>query len=207
VPRKTSSELVESANSEVQAAAASLAEGDTEAAVVHARLAYKSAREQRSFNLMSRTWLFLLDALAVNPTSSNSSEYQEYVEGAFYWAETMPEEIQTWLFRAIQPHLARLGLTRLADRATSRTVKAQEWLDLGNRNLRIRIEEFQLADLKAGRPIDAEARKMERTGAFYFDELFDPSGEILKAAATMWRGAGRHDRAEFLDELVADRQP
>ncbi|MGB8197321.1 MAG: hypothetical protein WCF25_09990 [Acidimicrobiales bacterium] len=207
MPRKTSSELVGIANAEVQAAAASLAEDDTKSAVVHARLAYKTARAQRSFSLMSRTWLFLLDTLAADPNLSESFEYQEYVEGAFYWAETMPEEIQIWLFPAIQPHLSRVGLTSLVHRASSRTFEAQEWLELGNRNLRTRIDEFQLADLEAGRPIDAEARKLEREGAFYFDESFDPSGEILKAAATLWRGAGRSDRAEFLEQLVADRQP
>jgi hypothetical protein len=206
MPRKTSFELVESANAELRAAAASLATRDTGLAVVHARLAFKAARAQRSFNLMSRTWLFLLDALALDPTSSKSLEYQESVEGAFYWAETMPEEIQTWLFPAIQPHLARLELTRLLKRASSRTVKAQEWLDLGNRNLRSQVEAFHLADVEAGRLIDVEARKLERTGAFYYDELFDPTGEILKAAATLWRGAERSDRADFLEQLVADRQ-
>jgi hypothetical protein len=94
----------------------------------------------------------------------------------------------------------------LLKRASSRTVKAQEWLDLGNRNLRSQVEAFHLADVEAGRLIDVEARKLERTGAFYYDELFDPTGEILKAAATLWRGAERSDRADFLEQLVADRQ-
>ena len=190
----------------MQAAAIDLATGDVESALVNARLAFKTAQAQRSFNLMSRTWLFLLDTLAIVPSPSHSLEYLELAEGAFYWAETMPEEVQTWLFPAIQPHLERLGLTRLLDRSTARTARAQEWLDLGNRNIRTRIDEFQLADFAAGRSIDAEARKMERMGAFYFDELLDVTGEMLKAAATMWRGANRSDRANFIEQLMSDRQ-
>lgn len=51
-------------------------------------------------------------------------DYREAVEGGFAWAETMPEEIQVWLFPALGEHLERLGFCRLVDRARARSASA-----------------------------------------------------------------------------------
>jgi hypothetical protein len=43
----------------------------------------------------------------------------------FCWAETMPEEIQLWLWLALEPHLKALGFHRLVERARLRRAKAR----------------------------------------------------------------------------------
>jgi hypothetical protein len=47
--------------------------------------------------------------------------------------------------------------------------------------------------------------------AFYADELFDPSGDLLRQSAERWRSLDRDDRAGFLeglaDEVAGRRRP
>lgn len=52
------------------------------------------------------------------------------MEGAFYWAETMPEEV-LWLMLALEPHLDALRLGRLIERARARRETMTAWLDTG----------------------------------------------------------------------------
>jgi len=178
--------------------------GDTQRAAEAASEAFHLARAQRSHQLVSDAWLFLLDTLAADPDSILTMDYREHVEGAFYWAETMPEEIQVWLFPALVPHLERLGLQRLVERANLRSESATAWLRRGNLNVRTRIQQNHLDDLTDGRSIDARALAVERMAAFYADELLDPEAELFRQAARIWRQAGRDDRASFLDDLATE---
>lgn len=176
--------------------------GDTEEAVESASLAFQTARAQRSLSLLSSTWMFLLDTMAADPDATLSMDYRECVEGAFSWAETMPDEIQVWFFPALVPHLDRLALRRLVDRANARAAAAQRWLDAGNMNVKTRVQAFHIDDLAAGRTIDPRALAVERSATFYVDEGFDPTGATLDDAASLWRNAGREDRASFLEDLA-----
>ncbi len=181
---------------------------DTRGAAEAAFDAFGTARTQRSHQLVSATWLFLLDTLAADPDAVLAIEYRAAVEGAFEWAETMPEEIQVWLFPALEPHLERLAFRRLVDRARKRSASANAWLAKGNLNVRTRVQQFHLDDLKNDRLIEPRALALDRMAAFYADELFDPSGDLLRQSAQQWRSVGRDDRAEFLEGLadeVADR--
>lgn len=183
-----------------------LASGDLTGAADRARGAFSTARAQRSHQLVSEAWIGLIETLAADPKSDHSDEFREVVEGAFYWAETMPEEIEVWLCPALEPHLQSLGLTRLADRAGARRGKAEAWLAKGNLNVTTRCQRFHLADLEAGRPIDRRALSLERQAAFYADELFDGEGVALEIAAARWREAGRDDRADFLIGLAMEQR-
>jgi hypothetical protein len=179
-----------------------LAVGDSHLAVESAVLAFQTARTQRSHGLVSSTWMFLLDTMAADPDAPLSTDYREYVEGAFSWAETMPDEIQVWFFPALIPHLDRLALHRLVDRATARAAMAQQWIDAGNINVKTRAQAFHIDDLAAGRSIDPRALAVERSAVFYADEGYDPTGATLDHAASLWRKAGREDRAIFLEDLA-----
>jgi hypothetical protein len=153
-----------------------IASGDLAGAADRARGAFRTARAQRSHQLVSEAWIGLIETLAADPDSDHADEFRELVEGAFYWAETMPEELQLWLFPALEPHLESLGLQRLADRAVGRRAKAEAWLARGNLNITTRCQAFHLADLEAGRRIDRRALSLERQAAFYADKLFDGEG-------------------------------
>ncbi len=186
----------------MQVASHQLVVGDTQLAVESAVLAFQTARAQRSHGLLSSAWMFLLDTMAADPDAPLSMDYREYVEGAFFWAETMPDEIQVWFFPALVPHLDRLALRRLVDRANASAATAQRWLSAGNMNVKTRVEAFQLDDLAAGRPVEPKALAVERSAAFYVDEGFDLTGATLDDAASLWRNAGREDRARFLENLA-----
>ena len=185
MPRKSSQELVAEARSAMQKASEALLAGDTQQAANAALEVFHVARAQRSDQLVSDTWLFLLDTLAADPDSIHTVDYRDHVEGAFYWAETMPEEIQVWLFPALVPHLERLGFRRLVERANMRSESATGWLQRGNLNVRTRIQQNHLDDLANGRSIDPRALAMERMAAFYADELFDPEAELLRQAGRL----------------------
>lgn len=202
--RKTSAQLIRDTREAMEEASVHLTHGEREQAIQPATQAFKSARAQRSFGLLSSAWMFLLDTYATDPDAVLSMEYREYVEGAFSWAETMPEEIQVWFFPALVPHLERLAFRRLVDRARTRIEAAQKWLAAGNMNVRTRVQEFHVEDLAAGRTIDPNAIAMERMATLYVDELFDPTGATLDQAASLWRSAGRGDRAEFLEALAVE---
>jgi hypothetical protein len=176
--------------------------GDTRGAAEAAEVAFSTARAQRSHHLVTGTWIFLLDTRAADPEATLSMDYREQVEGAFAWAETMPEEIQVWLFPALEEHLERLGFRRLVERARTRSRAAAAWLEKGNLNVTTRLQRFHLDDLEHGRALDARAVAGDRTAAFYAQEGFDATGELLRRAAHRWREVGRADRAEFLDGLA-----
>ena len=178
--------------------------GDLKEAAEAARHGFSAARSQRSHLLMSEAWVVLLEVLAADPDNDLTLEYRETVEGAFYWAETMPEEIQLWLLVALEPHLTGLGFRRLVDRARARREKAATWLQLGNINVGTRLQAFHVTDLETGRPVDRKALALERTAAFYADQHFDPQVLMLDDAAEAWRRAGRPDRADFVSGLAAE---
>jgi hypothetical protein len=178
--------------------------GDLAGAAEAARRAYAAARAQRSNQLVSEAWIGLIETLAANPDNDLTLEFREAVEGAFYWAETMPEEIQVWMFVALVPHLQALGFRRLVDRAEQRRERASAWLAQGNVNVMTRCQEFHLTDLAGERPLDRPALALERQAAFLADELFDPEGRQLDVAADRWRQVGRDDRADFLASLAAE---
>ncbi len=204
MPRRSSQELLAEARAAMEQASDALLAGDTQRAAKAALKAFEVARAQRSHQLVSATWPFLLDALVADPDLIVTVDYREHVEGAFYWAETMPEEIQMWLFPALVPHLKGLGFQRLVDRANQRSESAAAWLQLGNLNVRTRIQQKHLDDLTDRRSIDSRALAMERMAAFYADELFDPAAKLLREAEELWRQAGRGDRALFLDDLATE---
>jgi len=178
--------------------------GDTRGAAEAAEVAFRTARAQRSHHLVSGTWVFLLDTQAADPDATLSMDYREAVDGAFAWAETMPEEIQVWLFPALEEHLERLGFRRLVERARTRARAATAWLDKGNLNVASRLQRFHLEDLEHGRALDARAVAMDRTAAFYANEGFDATGEHLRVASRAWLALGRDDRADFLTGLADD---
>jgi hypothetical protein len=177
VPRKTSAELVQEARSEIDAARARLTDGDLKGAADAARQAFKVARSQRSHQLISEAWVSLLETLAADPENDLTTEYREHVEGAFYWAETMPEEIQVWFLIALEPHLQALGFRRLVERSDAIRARATKWLER-SLNVSTRLQAFQLSDLEAGRKIDR------------------------RCLAAAWRQAGRPDRADFVAALA-----
>ena len=180
-----------------------LASGQTTDAVAEGRAAFKLARSNRSHWPLSDAWLAFVEALAADQPSESETEYLEVTKGAFYWAETMPEEIQIWLLPGLLPHLDRLGLDRLEERAGTMVRRAQDWLT-HSRNVSARIEQMNVADAVAGRPIDERARAAERMAVFYADEGWDSDGALLSQAANMWATAGREDRARFLQGLAAE---
>ncbi len=188
----------------MQRASEYLVAGDTLRAADAARDAFGAARAQRSHQLLSDAWTFLLDVLAADPDALLSSGYREAVEGAFAWGETMPEEIQVWFFPAIEPHLDRLAYRRLVHRSRVRTSSAAKWLERGNVNASARLQRLHLDDLQNDRIIDLKAVAMERTAAFYADELFDPEGTLLRQAARLWQQAGREDRAAVINKIADD---
>lgn len=181
-----------------------LAIGDLAGAADAARNAFTAARAQKSHQLVSEAWIGLIETLAADADNDLTIHFREAVEGAFYWAETMPEEIQVWMFAALVPHLQALGFRRLVDRAETRRERASAWLAKGNVNAMTRCGEFHLADLAASRPLDRRALAMERQAAFLADELFDPEGRQLEVAAARWREVGRDDRADFLVSLAGE---
>jgi hypothetical protein len=130
-------------------------------------------------------------------------DYRDVTEGAFRWGETMPEEIQVWFFARLDPHLVRIKDELLIRWAREHLDRAKAWRGLGNVNITTRLAEIHLKDQEAGVDVDRRALSLERMGAFYADELFDPEGNMLLAAAERWRNAGRLDRATALEELVA----
>jgi len=182
-------------------ALAALAAGKSGEAADAARDAFAAARAQRSHSLKSEAYVVLIEVLAVLP--DDADEYRATVEDAFYWAETMPEEIQVWLFVAVTPHLAELGLGRLADRARGRTARANAWLERSI-NVQVRLQQVHLADVAAGRKVDRAALALERTAAFYADEMFDADGAMLDDAAAAWRAVGRPDRADRVTEIATE---
>jgi hypothetical protein len=60
--------------------------------------------------------------------------------------------------------------------------------------------------LRISQPVVVLSGALERwsEGAFLADELFDPDGLALEAAAARWRAVGRADRADFLSSLVEE---
>ncbi|HUE06419.1 MAG TPA: hypothetical protein VMP41_03255 [Acidimicrobiales bacterium] len=180
-----------------------LGQGDLKAAADSARRAFAAARSQRSHQLISEAWITLLETLAADPENDLTIEYREHVEGAFSWAETMPEEIQVWFLIALEPHLEALGFRRLVDRSQALRAKAQKWLQR-SLNVSARLQTFQLADLEAGNPVDRRCLALERSAAFYADELFDPQAMMLDDAALAWERAGRPDRAAFVAALAEE---
>ena len=202
MPRRTTRELVAETQAAISRASELLRVGDTGGAAAAASEAFSVARAQRSHQLVSDTWLFLLDTLAADPDAILTMEYRRAVEGAFEWAETMPDEIQVWFFPALEPHLERLAFRRLVERAKKRSASAKAWLTKGNLNVRTRVQQFHLEDLKNDRFIEPKALAMDRMAAFYADELFDPSGDLLRQSAEHWRTVGRDDRAAFLEGLA-----
>ena len=200
--RRGSKELVADTQAAISRASQLLLVGEARGAVEAATEAFRLARAQRSHHLVSDTWLFLLETQAADPDAVLTIEYRAAVEGAFEWAETMPDEIQVWFFPALEPHLERLAFRRLVERARKRSDSARAWLSKGNVNVRTRVQQFHLDDLKNGRFIEPKALAMDRMAAFYADELFDPSGQLLRQAAGQWRGVGRDDRAAFLEGLA-----
>ena len=197
-------DLVRQARAQTRSALDALAIGDTTAAVAAGREAYRIARSHRAHQLLSEAWIPFVEALAADETLASSDEYREHVEGAFAWAETMPEEIQRWFFPALVPHLEALGDDRLVKRATEAGERASKRVQTGVLNVRLRSQAFHLDDLTAGRTIDRRALAMERMGALYADDLYDPDGLMLLDAAKLWLAAGRDDRAIFLEDLAAE---
>jgi hypothetical protein len=78
------------------------------------------------------------------------SRYPPVAEDAFYWAETMPEEIQVWPFHALRPHLLAVNLPRLEARTASRCDKARAWLSMGNLNVATRVQALDIEDMARG---------------------------------------------------------
>ena len=202
MPRRTGRELVVATQEAISRASELLRVGDTRGAAEAAFEAFGTARAQRSHQLVSDTWLFLLDTLVADPDAASTIEYRTAVEGAFAWAETMPEEIQVWLFPALEPHLERSAFRRLVERARKRSASANAWLTEGNMNVRTRVQQFHLDDLRNDRLIEPRALALDRMAAFYADERFDPTGDLLRQSARQWRSAGRDDRADFLEGLA-----
>ncbi len=131
------------------------------------------------------------------------ARYHQAAEDAFYWAETMPEEIQVWLSPALRPHLLAVKLPRLEARAATRCGKAQAWLSRGNLNVAARVQALDIEDMARGLVVDHRLRTQERQAAFYADEHWDATGDMLRIVARAWRDAGRADRAQAL-EAIAD---
>jgi hypothetical protein len=181
-----------------------LAESNSVAAIEAAREAFALARRHRAHQLLSEAFVIYVTALAADEQAVDTDEYRETVEGAFGWAETMPEEIQVWLFPFLVPHLAVIGEPRLASNAAEGGARSDERLAAGTINVRYRCQTHHLDDVAAGARIDAKALSMERMGALYADDLFDTEGLMLLDAAMLWRSAGRDDRAEFIEDLVAE---
>ena len=77
-------------------------------------------------------------------------------------------------------------------------------MERGNVNISTRLQANHLADLEAGNRIDRAVLALERTAAFYADELFDPAGLMLDEAADAWRRAERSDRADFVAALARE---
>jgi hypothetical protein len=179
-----------------------LRSGDVKAALLEARKAYDLARSNRGHQLTSEAWLALVEALAA--VEGTRDEYREHAEGLFYWTETMADEIQLWLYPALDHHLEVLGLENLVARARTGRERAEKWLKAGNLNASTRIHAFHLEDVAAGRPVSAKALAIERQAAFYVDEMFDDNGIGLEQASKAWEESGRPDRAAFLRSLVAD---
>ena len=201
VERLTKAEVVAAVRASTTASRSALAAKDIDSARLAGREAFKIARSNRSHKLLSEAWITLIEALAPSPSAD---DYGDHVEGAFEWAETMPQEIQLWLLPALEPHLRNLGLDRLADRAQKGRDRAEKWLSLGNMNVLPRIQSFHLDDLARGRHIDPRALGLERQGAAFADELWDLEGDILLMAADAWDAANRSDRGDFLRELVTE---
>jgi hypothetical protein len=82
---------------------------------------------------------------------------------------------------AFEPHLEALGFRRLVEQADFIRTRAAGWLT-HSLNVSPRLQAFQLADLEAGRPIDRRCLSLERSAAFYADELLIP-----KATCSMKR--------------------
>jgi hypothetical protein len=162
MPRRSSSELVAEARDALERARHRVASGDLRGAAEAARGAFATARSQRSHQLVSEAWIGLIETLAADPDNDLTVEFRQAVEGAFYWAETMPEEIQVWVFAALEPQLQALGFRRLVHRARARRDGASAWLAMGNVNVIARCQEFHLEDLAAGRGVERRARALER---------------------------------------------
>jgi hypothetical protein len=175
---------------------------DAPAAIGEAAQALKVAKSSRAHWPISEARRTLVDALAQGRRESESDDYRLEAKRAFYWAETMPEEIQVWLFDALVPHLERLGLENLRDRARKGSELAEAWLGRGNLNVATRIGRFHLSDVRSAQKIDQRALSLERMAAFYADEMWDPNGELLREAARLWQKAGRSDRSAFLVSLA-----
>src|SRR5262249_4928797 len=139
MPRRWSAELVAESRAAMARAQGSLSAGELATATGEAKRAFELARAQRSHRLVSEAGILLVEVLAADPDRDSTLDYRDHVEGAYYWAETMPEEIQVWFLLALVPHLAALGFRRLVDRAEQRRVRADAWLRSGNLNVLTRL--------------------------------------------------------------------
>jgi hypothetical protein len=95
----------------MERARTALRDGRSQDALEAAEEAWQRARTQRSHRLLSEGYAFLLDVMAETGLAE-PARYHQAAEDAFYSAETMPEEIQVWLFHALRPHLLAVNLPR-----------------------------------------------------------------------------------------------
>jgi hypothetical protein len=186
----------------MERARTALRDGRSQDALEAAEEAWQRARTQRSHRLLSEGYAFLLDVMAETGLAE-PARYHQAAEDAFYWAETMPEEIQVWLFHALRPHLLAVNLPRLEARAASRCEKAEAWLSRGNLNVATRVQALDIEDMARGWLSTIACALRNGRRRCYADELWDATGEVLRIVARSWRDAGRADRAEAL-EAIAD---
>jgi hypothetical protein len=176
------------------------AEGRHVEALACAQRSFSAARSAKFVQLISETWILLLDAFA-RADLRDEQEYREHVEGGFAWAETTPEEIEVWIFSALTPHLAYFGMTRQIERGRLRAERAASYVEQNNTPDLAKLHAtLNLDDLRNGRTIDFVALQAERTaiGEWKHDE----GSQLLREAIRLWRVAKRDDRAAKLEATL-----